>query len=198
MANEYACARCGATITKSNPTRTCKACRFWSRVDKNGPTPPHVPHLGQCWVWTGRKTPKGYGAIRFPGAQTAHRAAWILAHGSIPEGAGYHGTCVLHRCDNPACVRLSHLRLGTQRENIDDAVAKRRMASGERSGARLHPEAWTVGEKSACAKLTTADVLAIRAAIAAGETGRVVAERFGITKPQVFRIANRLRWKHVA
>jgi hypothetical protein len=51
----------------------------------------------------------------------AHRFAWIEANGPVP--AGLH---VLHTCDNPLCVRPSHLWLGTQAENLADMTAKGR------------------------------------------------------------------------
>ena len=54
----------------------------------------------------------------------AHRAAWVDANGPISEGM-----CVLHRCDNPPCVNVDHLFLGTQADNIADMVAKGRYIS---------------------------------------------------------------------
>ena len=86
--------------------------RFWSKVDRSG----------ECWLWTAAKV-QGYGS--FDGRR-AHRVAWELAYGPIPKGVGYHGTCVLHRCDTPACVNPAHLRLGTQADNMADRDAKGR------------------------------------------------------------------------
>ena len=87
---------------------------------------------------------KGYGWRWFRGKATfAHRAAWIAAFGPIPEGM-----CVLHRCDNPPCINLDHLFLGTKRDNYDDMVAKGRgdRARGVQHGRHLHPEAWPRGD----------------------------------------------------
>lgn len=97
--------------------------RFWARVRKSD----------GCWEWTGTLSPCGYGRfdIAPPLADRwhstgAHRVAWMLTHGPIPEGEGHHGTCVLHRCDNPKCVRPDHLFLGTQSENMADKTQKGR------------------------------------------------------------------------
>ena len=51
----------------------------------------------------------------------AHRWAWMLVHGSIPDGLH-----VLHRCDNPPCFRPSHLFLGTDADNARDMASKGR------------------------------------------------------------------------
>ena len=100
--------------------------RFFSKVDKAGPL---HPVLGtRCWIWTGaarrQNLPKGGkpGFFNFnKRVQSAHRVAWQLAYGPIPEGM-----CVCHKCDNPSCVRSGHLFIGTQLDNIRDMVGKGR------------------------------------------------------------------------
>ena len=75
-----------------------------------------------CFLWKSAKTEAGYGAFYFRGSrQRAHRVAWVLERGDIPEDAS-----ILHRCDNPACVRVSHLFLGSQADNLSDMVGKGR------------------------------------------------------------------------
>jgi hypothetical protein len=78
-----------------------------------------------CWPWTGRIMHKrGYGqydVFKKKGI-LAHRLSWELENGSIPAGLE-----VCHRCDNPTCVRPSHLFLGTHRENMLDAFKKGRL-----------------------------------------------------------------------
>jgi hypothetical protein len=89
-----------------------------------------------CLEWMACRDRDGYGQFRIAGKQyKAHRAAWLLANGQVPEGL-----CVLHRCDNPGCVRLDHLFLGTSADNIADRDAKGRQSQGDAHYARKHPE----------------------------------------------------------
>ena len=80
-----------------------------------------------CWRWRGATDKDGYGIAWLNGSSCrAHRAVWILARGALGPAQ-----LLLHNCDQPDCVNLDHLRLGTQAENIADMVAKRRQACGE-------------------------------------------------------------------
>ena len=100
--------------------------RFWSktRVNKEhewGGTP--------CVDWTASKVGKGYGQFRLNGAMTrAHRVAFELTNGEIPDGLH-----VLHRCDRPECVNPEHLFLGTHADNMADKIKKGRGPKGEAS-----------------------------------------------------------------
>jgi hypothetical protein len=94
--------------------------RFWSRVDLDGPTPVHCPELGPCWVWTGaRNQVSGYGRVTYrsaPGqcrAEYAHRVAYWLIHGPVPDGKELD-----HLCRNKACARPSHLEPVTHLVNV--------------------------------------------------------------------------------
>ena len=75
---------------------------FWSRVDKSG----------DCWTWVGPLT-DGYGILQFrDGSIRAHRFAWSLIHGEIPDGM-----TVDHVCHSRRCVNVDHLRLASKAEN---------------------------------------------------------------------------------
>lgn len=87
--------------------------RFWSKANKTS----------TCWLWTGGLTPKGYGqfACKQINESRAHRFAWIICHGEIPDGLH-----VCHICDIRHCINPDHLFLGTNQDNVDDKVAKNR------------------------------------------------------------------------
>ena len=95
---------------------------FAAKVDRTGP----------CWLWIGAKDGNGRGHLRWrdQGHVLAHRVAWELAYGPIPEGMN-----VLHRCDVGNCCRPTHLFLGTQADNVADAIRKGRMR-GEIGGSK--------------------------------------------------------------
>lgn len=138
--------------------------RFWDRVVIAGPD--------DCWEWQGSRN-RGYGLLGSHGLSLrANRVAYVLGHGPIPDGF-----MVMHSCDNPPCCNPAHLSLGTGADNTADAVAKGRMTGAPKGLANIH------------GKLTDDDVRAIRAARAAGEPCRSVAERFGIHPVHVSYIA---------
>lgn len=163
--------------------------RFWARVVTR-------PETG-CRVFTGHLAHKGHGVVWWFGRnEQAHRIAWQLAHGAIPEGL-----CVLHDCpggDNPDCVNVRHLWLGDKAANNADRDAKGRTARGDRSGSRLHPERRAHGEQFSNAKLRTADVLSMRQAVTGGITHAALARKYGVSKQTVGRIVHGKAWRHVA
>lgn len=155
-----------------------RVARFWAKVDKRG--------LDECWLWTATRTRKGYGQFRVGSKlQHAHRVSWELANGPIPEGTGFHGTCVCHRCDVPLCVNPAHLFLGSCAENLADMRAK---------GRANH----AVGEAIGCAKLTAADVMEIRRLKKTGLSEAKLGARFGVSSSAVHRIVSGNGWSHVS
>jgi len=84
------------------------ADRFWRRVAKADGS--------ACWLWTGARFHFGHGAFKVAGRTLkAHRVAYVLTYGPIPNN-----NVVRHRCDTPPCVRPDHLLLGSQVENVAD------------------------------------------------------------------------------
>jgi hypothetical protein len=121
---------CGERLLKrANTLRAGKfftcgkaACRFFEKVDKNGPVMPGM--TTPCWVWTGALHSGGYGVMKEPGEKRllrAHVFSWEQKNGAVPSEL-----FVLHRCDNRPCVRWDHLFLGTNQDNMRDMVAKGR------------------------------------------------------------------------
>lgn len=170
---------------------------FWSKVNKDGPTPDHQPHLGPCWLWTGGKTTAGYGTLGIGGKQRyAHRIAWKLSNGDIPDGL-----YVCHKCDRPGCVRESHLFLGTPKENTCDARDKGRLEQQTQTLKRLWREKWNVtqrGENNPGHKLTNETVLEIRRTYKKGVFGfKSICKKFGISFGVAQRIIYRKSWSHL-
>ena len=137
--------------------------RFYANVDMGGPLPAHRPELGPCYVWTGETNTAGYG--RFHNRLGAHRVAIWLETGEEPGDRD-----VLHHCDNPPCVRGSHLHFGSHRDNMAE------MAARGRAGRVL--------------KLTDQEAEALRQRYAAGEPHTSLAREFGISQQQASRIVS--------
>jgi hypothetical protein len=142
--------------------------RFWEKVEfsDNG-----------CWLWKAATVHNGYGAFGLGGkVYRAHRVAFELAHGPIPNGL-----LILHKCDNRRCVRHDHLSAGTAKENTADMLAKGRETHGE--------QVW-------CAKITYEIAQAIRQERAEGQlTLSQLAVKYGTNTTSVFRIVHGTLWR---
>ena len=139
--------------------------RFWRFVSRGD--------AGTCWEWTGSRDRDGRG--RFAVKRRPHnapRVAWVIANGPIPDGV-----YVLHRCDNPACVNVEHLFLGTHQDNMDDRTAK----------GRWRGYAFKCGERNHKSKLTDAQFASIIERRAAGEKVRALAREHGIAHSALWR-----------
>lgn len=146
------------------------ADRFWEKVEKTA----------TCWLWTGALLKKagGYGSIRIDGkALRAHRVAYELVVGPIPDGM-----LLRHSCDTPRCVNPDHLIPGYSLENTKDALDRGRFVVGE-------------GHKRA--KLTNHASNTIRAALAAGVPGAYLARQFGVSPATISMIKTGKKWKYV-
>lgn len=190
--------------------------RFWSKVDRSGGP-------DACWPWTAGQGRDGYGKFWIEGRTiAAHRIAFLLRAGEIPEGAW-----VLHSCDAPICCNPEHLRAGSHLENMADMKARGRAASGDRnasrlypdrrprgdkSGARLHPEARPRGDdhpwrrypelvqrgtRNVHARLTEAQIVEIRRLYDDGVPRATISGVYGVTRTQVVRIGRRQQWRHI-
>jgi hypothetical protein len=144
--------------------------RFWRRVEKGD----------GCWPWLGAVSRYGYGIFASaPGrAGRAHRIAWELTHGAIPEGL-----FVCHHCDNRICVRPDHLFLGTPADNMRDMARKGRGPSGENSGSAM---------------LTDNDVLEARRLRAEqGMPFKDLAALYGVNSKTMRRAVYGHSWSHL-
>jgi hypothetical protein len=165
--------------------------RFWRTV--------HKPEGNGCWEWKnkpgkfkycyfwkviGPRKNKGY---------FAHRIAFFLDRGYLPEGLE-----VCHTCDNCRCVRPDHLFSGTRRDNARDMARKGRGLLGDKNPTRIYPERVERGIQRYNAKLTDDLIREIRRLYAAGGISFVrLGAQFGIGGPTAFKIVRRKMWDHV-
>lgn len=137
--------------------------------------------VGDCLVWTGDKSKRGYGRIRINRVRKfAHRVAYELSKGAIPVGL-----VVMHSCDNPSCINPAHLSVGTQGENVNDMHQKGRTnyLTGD-----LHPKE----------KLTKEIVELIRNRhVKSHRTNgaAALAREFNVSKQAVLALLNNVTWK---
>lgn len=157
---------------------------FWEKVQKTD----------TCWIWTASKRYKGYGAFCWKDGTTylngrAHRFAYQLLVGPIPDGM-----FVLHKCDVPACVNPEHLFLGTNQDNVDDMMRKGRHVSGGTYG----PGNYKRGTEHWRSKLTPDDVREMRRLYSSGgATLSQLARKYGVNSSCISKVVNKDRWSHV-
>ena len=153
------------------PTKIDPVTRFWSQV---------VKQESGCWEWIGAKDKDGYGQFTANDRNNrAHRYSYQLHKGEIPTGVR-----VLHTCDNPPCINPEHLVLGSDLDNVMDAIEKGRLK--------------VKGEDNPAAKLTEEQVVEIRKLAGTGLTQRAIGKRFGVCQYTVRMIVIGRNWKHVS
>lgn len=142
--------------------------RFWTKVK--------IARFDECWNWQACKFRDGYGQFRANYHNyRAHRVAYTLYHGDIPDGL-----VVCHTCDNRLCCNPSHMFLGTIRDNSLDAREKGRLPTGERNGS---------------SKLTYEQVAEIRALYATGNYSQMqIAAMFHVHQTLISAITRNVRW----
>lgn len=166
----------GDTITNNKNKRIPVVDRFWSKVERTD----------GCWLWLAFKDKNGYGQIGTGTKSShayAHRISYEIEFGEIP--AGMH---VLHKCDNPTCVRPDHLFLGTHVDNMADMTAKGR--GKQLSDGRK-------GEQNGNHRLKKEQVIEIKKGLKAGESQRGMARKFGVSKTLIYYIRLGKTWAHI-
>jgi hypothetical protein len=163
--------------------------KFWSRVNKTD----------TCWVWTAGKSNK-YGDYYFNGKHfRVHRLVWESIHGPIPEKM-----VICHKCDNPPCCNPDHLFMGTQKDNVQDALKKGKYNYTANKNPHLRNRVYSgtienacCGERSPLAKLKESDVRIIRELAAQGHSSWVLAKRYNVDPSAIRQVVKRQTWKHV-
>jgi hypothetical protein len=135
----------------------------------------------ECIIWTGATNGAGYPVKWREGkARMYNRDLWRQLRGPIPKGR-----CVCHKCDNPKCVNIDHLFLGTYRQNAIDCVKK-----GRANRAR--------GERHGLSKLTEKDIREIRRLYETKEMNvSELSKRHGVARSVIYKAISRVTWKHV-
>jgi hypothetical protein len=157
--------------------RILKHVRFLLSADTSGLNPE------VCWNWTGATNSNGYGRFIDSNVHVlAHRASYQLFVSEIADGLN-----VCHACDNRLCVNPHHLWLGSQSENLRDAVAKGRHSTPD-----------TNGERNGNRKLSAFDVERIRALYKGGQRKYRIAELYNVSPSTVGDIIEFRTWKDAA
>ena len=132
-----------------------------------------------CLVFQGLTDHEGYSSIWYAGHRwRSHRLVYSLHN---PDES-IAGKVIRHTCDNPSCLEISHLRLGTVQDNVNDRVARKRSAKGE---------------KHSQSKLTNRDIPIIRSRLNRGETQISIARDFKIDPSVISNIKTGILWSHV-
>jgi len=142
--------------------------RFWEKVDVRGPD--------ECWPWKAGKDKKGYGrfVVRFGKWMLAHRLAYELTVGPIPDGKD-----VCHSCDSPGCCNKAHHFIGTHIDNNADAFNKARKNGHGYGSAKLSPD----------------QVRQIRELASQGRSRKEIGVLFGVTDVSIGNIINGKTWR---
>lgn len=152
--------------------------RFLKKLDRNG----------NCWEWQGTISEYGYGRLNLNTKMVfAHRMAYELQYGEIPNGL-----LVCHKCDNRKCCNPDHLFLGTPQENTDDRVRKGRSTRHPKRLKVYKPK--LIGENHPSHKLTNNQVDEIRKRYAwfgvNGDSSIKLAKEFGVSNQLINQIVN--------
>lgn len=145
------------------------------QIDENG-----------CWIWTGSKSPEGYGKMGIGSRKDAtrrtaraHRVSYTVFVGKIPENYD-----ICHKCDNPSCVNPAHLFPGTEKENVADMDAKGRRG-------------FVLSEDHPKAKLTENDVMEARTLRKQGFSYYRLAKMYGVYRETMRQAVIGKTWKHM-
>jgi len=171
-------------------SRAFRALPFWDRVNAQLEI-----NENDCHVFTGSKDDGGYGRINKDGKLIRlHRAIWIKHFGEIPLGK-----VIMHKCDNPSCINIEHLQIGTQLDNVRDMWAKNR---GVKLFGNSHTKGKSInaGDSHAKSIFTDEQVKYMKKMFLKDNSSKSIlkfASEFNCSKAAIRHIRNGTRWAHI-
>lgn len=173
---------------------------FWNKADRSD--------ANSCWLWSAHMSQDGYGVFcrkrKADGRLVfrAHRLAYILTNGSIPDNI-----MVRHICDVRPCINPLHLELGTAEQNAQDVVSRGRhwtqtrpgmIPKGDKHWSRRMPNKVPTGESHGSALLNSKIVKLIRFEYSNGDISqRKLASKYNVSQATIWQIVNNNYWKDV-
>jgi hypothetical protein len=144
-----------------------------------------------CIEWTLTPGSDGYGKAKIEGkTYRAHRVAWESVNGQIADGM-----VICHKCDNPMCVNVDHLFVGTPADNMKDKMGKGRYKGGPAFWANKDQRK---GSMNFNAKLNESIAIEIKKLIAEGkESLSCIAKKFSVSGGLISQIKRGIVWNHV-
>ncbi len=143
-----------------------------------------INNINGCWEWIKTLNLWGYGKITYRDNKkskeiSAHRLSYILNIGKLPKKK-----LVLHKCDNRKCVNPQHLYLGTQKDNMNDMINKKRAVILK-------------GSQAPWSKLNENDVIEIKKLLITNLSQYKIGKLFNVSRSAILNIKNGSNWKHI-
>ena len=155
-----------------------------------------ISYSDTCWIWNGCKSHEGYGKLT---RRINGRLVSYLAHRFLFRHLNLCDLFCCHRCDNPSCVRPTHIFFGTPLDNARDCISKGRFNFEDASRAIIRYSTGRNRSGMNCgqSKLTDEQVKEIRSTKRTRRSCYELAAKFGVSHITIRKISNGIGWKHI-